>query len=71
MNIVNGGSIGQAALVTRNAGRTWTGHVTLPSTFQVEALSCATAQVCWVTGTTWATGGIWVTHDDGGLAPAG
>jgi hypothetical protein len=66
-NVVNGGSIGQAALVTRNAGRTWTGHATLPSTFLVDALSCATNKVCWVTGTTWATGGPAVAETtDGG-----
>jgi hypothetical protein len=66
-NIVNGGNIGQAALVTRNAGRTWAGHATLPSTFLVTALSCATPKVCWATGTTWATGGPAVAEStDGG-----
>ena len=56
LKVNNGVGMGQAALVTRNAGRTWTRHATLPSTFLVDALSCATKQVCWVTGTTWATG---------------
>jgi hypothetical protein len=66
-NLVNGGVIGQAALVTRNAGRTWTGHATLPSAFLVDAVSCATTEVCWVTGTTWATGGPAVAEStDGG-----
>ena len=66
-NLVNGSSIGQAALITRDAGRTWTGHATLPSTFLVDALSCATKNVCWVTGTTWATGGPAVAETvDGG-----
>lgn len=67
-NLVDGGYvIGQAALVTTNAGRTWTGHDTLPSAFQVDAVSCATASVCWVTGTTWATGGPAVAETtDGG-----
>ena len=66
-NLVNGSSICQAALITRDAGRTWTGHATLPSTFLVDALSCATKNVCWVTGTTWATGGLAVAETtDGG-----
>ncbi len=67
LKVNNGVGMGQAALVTRNAGRTWTGHTTLPSTFLVDALSCATKQVCWVTGTTWATGGPAVAETtDGG-----
>lgn len=67
-NLVNGGyTIGQAALVTRNAGRTWTGHATVPSAFQIVAVSCATTSVCWVTGDTWATGGPAVAETtDGG-----
>jgi hypothetical protein len=66
-NILDNNAIGQAALVTRNAGRTWTGHATLPSAFQVDAVSCATEEVCWVTGTTWATGGPAVAETtDGG-----
>jgi hypothetical protein len=50
LNVNNGVGMGQAALVTSNAGRTWAGHATLPSTFLVDALSCATRKVCWVTG---------------------
>lgn len=66
-NLVDGSFIGQAALVTTNAGRTWTGHDTLPSTFQVDAVSCATTSTCWATGTTWATGGPAVAETtDGG-----
>src|SRR5438876_9895992 len=43
------------------------GHATLPSTFLVDALSCATNKVCWVTGMTWATGGPAVAETtDGG-----
>jgi photosystem II stability/assembly factor-like uncharacterized protein len=67
LKVNNGVGMGQAALVTRNAGRTWTRHATLPSTFLVVALSCATKTVCWVTGTTWATGGPAVAETtDGG-----
>ena len=67
LKVNNGVGMGQAALVTRDAGRTWTRHATLPSTFLVDALSCATKQVCWVTGTTWATGGPAVAETtDGG-----
>ena len=33
LKVNNGVGMGQAALVTRNAGRTWAGHATLPSTF--------------------------------------
>jgi len=44
-----------------------TRHATLPSTFLIDALSCATKKVCWVTGTTWATGGPAVAETtDGG-----
>jgi len=55
-NLFDGGVIGQAALVSANAGRTWTGHV-LPTSLEVLAVSCATTKVCWATGTSWATGG--------------
>ena len=50
-NIINGSDIGQAALVTTDAGQTWSTNVTLPSTvFPVTALSCATTSVCWASG---------------------
>ena len=67
LKVNNGFDIGQAALVTSNAGRTWSPHATLPSTFLINALSCATTSVCWVTGTSWATGGPGVAEStDGG-----
>src|SRR5262245_45046161 len=50
-NIINGSDIGQAALVTTDAGQTWSTNVTLPSTvFPITALSCATTSVCWASG---------------------
>jgi hypothetical protein len=66
-NLVDGSIVGQAALVTRNAGRTWTGHV-MPTSLYVLAVSCATTKVCWATGTSWATGGpdVVETTDGGG-----
>jgi hypothetical protein len=65
-NIVNGFFIGQAALVSTDAGRTWTGYATLPSTFQVTAVSCVSASVCWASGTNWQDGpGVAETTDGG------
>jgi hypothetical protein len=65
-NIVNGFFIGQAALVTTDAGRTWTGYATLPATFQVTAISCVSASVCWASGTNWQDGpGVAETTDGG------
>jgi hypothetical protein len=51
--IVNDFFIGQAALVTTDAGQTWTGYATLPPTFQVTAVSCVSASVCWASGAGW------------------
>lgn len=45
--------IGQAALVTTDAGQTWTGYATLPSTVRITAVSCPSASVCWASGTAW------------------
>lgn len=55
-NLVNGSFIGQAALVSTDAGQSWTGYATLPSTMQITALSCASASVCWASGFAWAGG---------------
>jgi hypothetical protein len=52
-NLINGTFIGQAALVTTDAGRTWTGYATVPSTVRVTAVSCPSASVCWASGTAW------------------
>jgi hypothetical protein len=49
-NIVNGSFIGQAALVSSDAGKTWTGHASLPSAISVSTVSCVSASVCWVAG---------------------
>jgi photosystem II stability/assembly factor-like uncharacterized protein len=67
-NIINGSDIGQAALVTTDAGQTWSTNVTLPSTvFPITALSCATTSVCWASGYS-ANGGPGVAEStDGGL----
>ena len=50
-NIVNGYYIGQAALVSTNAGKSWHGYATLPATLTLNALSCVSASVCWAAGT--------------------
>jgi hypothetical protein len=48
---VDGYYIGQGDLVTTDGGRSWTGYADLPSTiFPVEAISCPSISVCWVTG---------------------
>jgi large repetitive protein len=48
---VDGTYIGQGDLVTTDGGQTWTGYADLPSTiFPVEAISCPSTSVCWVTG---------------------
>jgi photosystem II stability/assembly factor-like uncharacterized protein len=65
-NIVNGFFIGQAALVTTDAGQTWTGYATLPSTFQVTAVSCASASICWASGITWQDSPAVAESTDGG-----
>ena len=67
-NIVNGSDIGQAALVTTDAGQTWSTNVTLPSTvFPITALSCVTTSVCWASGYS-SNGGPGVAEStDGGL----
>ena len=67
-NIVNGSYIGQAALVTTDAGQTWSTNVTLPSTvFPITALSCVTTSVCWASGYS-SNGGPGVAEStDGGL----
>jgi hypothetical protein len=49
--VANGFQAGNSALVTTDAGRTWTGYATLPSTFWVGAVSCVSASVCWASGT--------------------
>jgi hypothetical protein len=64
--LVNGFEIGQAALVTSDGGQTWTGYATLPSTFQVTALSCVSASVCWASGTNWQDGPSVAQTTDGG-----
>jgi hypothetical protein len=64
--LVDGFSIGQAVLVSNDAGQTWAGYATLPSTFRVTALSCVSASVCWASGTNWQDGpGIAETTDGG------
>ena len=50
-NIVNGSFIGQAAMVSTDAGKSWRGYATLPSTLTLTALSCVSATVCWASGT--------------------
>ena len=50
-NIVNGYYIGQAALISTNAGKSWHGYATLPTTLTLNALSCVSATVCWAAGT--------------------
>ncbi len=54
--IDNGDEIGQAALVSTDGGKSWKGYATLPSTFQVLAISCVSSSVCWTAGWTWADG---------------
>jgi hypothetical protein len=62
-----GDEIGQAALVSTNGGKSWKGYATLPSTFQVLAISCASSSVCWTAGSTWASGSAAVAETtDGG-----
>jgi photosystem II stability/assembly factor-like uncharacterized protein len=51
--LVNGFFIGQAALVSTDAGKSWTGHASLPSTFRVTAVSCVSNSVCWASGPGW------------------
>jgi hypothetical protein len=50
-NLVNGDFIGQAALVSTNAGKSWHGYATLPAALMLNALSCVSASVCWAAGT--------------------
>ena len=50
-NLVNGGHLGQDALVSTDAGKSWTGYTTLPATLQLTGLSCVSASVCWADGT--------------------
>jgi photosystem II stability/assembly factor-like uncharacterized protein len=65
--IVSTGQIGQAALVSTNAGQSWKGYATLPSTFLVLAISCVSSSVCWTAGSTWANGSAAVAETtDGG-----
>lgn len=52
----DGFNVGQAALVSTNGGKSWKGYATLPSTFQVLAVSCVSSSVCWAAGATWANG---------------
>jgi hypothetical protein len=52
-NLVDNTYVGQAAVVTTDAGQNWTGYA-LPSTVRVTALSCPSTSVCWVSGTSWA-----------------
>lgn len=48
---VDGSYIGQGDLVTTDGGKTWTGYADLPPTiFPVEAISCPTTSVCWISG---------------------
>jgi hypothetical protein len=54
--IVNGFYIGQSALVTTDKGQTWTAYATLPAAVRVDAISCASDEVCWVAGTEWSDG---------------
>jgi hypothetical protein len=62
-----GDEIGQAALVSTNGGKAWKGYATLPSTFQVLAISCVSSSVCWTAGSTWASGSAAVAETtDGG-----
>jgi hypothetical protein len=63
---VNGSFIGQAALVTADSGQRWTGYATLPSTFQVTALSCPSTTVCWASGMDWNSGPAVAESTDGG-----
>jgi hypothetical protein len=52
-NLIDGSFIGQAALVSTDAGKSWTGYASLPSTVRVTAVSCVSASVCWASGTGW------------------
>jgi hypothetical protein len=50
-SLVNIDHIGQAALVTTDSGKSWTGYASLPpSMLEVVGASCASVSVCWVTG---------------------
>ena len=48
----DGFNVGQAALVSTNGRKSWKGYATLPSTFQVLAVSCVSSSVCWAAGAT-------------------
>jgi hypothetical protein len=48
--IVDGEFNGQAALVSTNGGRTWTGRGILPSTISATAVSCVSRRVCFASG---------------------
>jgi hypothetical protein len=66
-NLIEGIYIGQAVMVTTDAGQTWTGYASLPSTIRVTAVSCPSASTCWASGTSWLAGTpeIAVTGDGG------
>jgi hypothetical protein len=50
-NILGGNHIGEAVLVTTNAGQAWTGYQSLPPAFfRAIAISCVSASVCWAAG---------------------
>lgn len=43
--------VGQAAAVSTNAGKSWTGYATLPTGLTLTGLSCVSSTVCWASGT--------------------
>lgn len=44
-------AVGQAALVSTTAGKSWTGSATLPTGLALTGLSCVSSTVCWASGT--------------------
>jgi hypothetical protein len=84
-NIINGSDIGQAALVTTDAGQTWSTDGGLhwsdrtPSAWASDAhwspnsIDCVSGSVSCLSVSTCVAvtdNAIWVTSDDGGLTPA-
>lgn len=43
--------IGQAAVVSTDAGQSWTGYATLPPGLNLTGLSCVSSTLCWASGT--------------------
>jgi hypothetical protein len=58
---------GQAALVTTNAGASWTGYTgPWASLLDVTSISCVSTSVCWAAGTGKSGGGEVIESTDGG-----